>query len=519
MIRTLKLSLVVLAWSPALVGNTAEKRPPNIVVVLSDDFGVGDVHALHPNNKLATPNLDRLVNESICFTDAHSGSALCTPSRYGLLTGRYAWRTALQYWVLAPYEPPLIDGDRVTLPAFLKQHGYHTACIGKWHLGWNWPGPQEARRSEQRGAMMKVKWDFSKPIQSGPTERGFDTYFGVDLPNYPPLTFIENDHVAVLPSTPFPGNPKSMTKGGGFAGWPSAPGWKLDKVLPEITRRAVQYIHTQAETNQPFFLYFSLTAPHTPIAPSKQFAGKSGVAPIVDYLMEVDWSAGQVMQAIADANIADDTILIFAGDNGPAIHGDAETLAKANIDRSGPYRGAKGDIWEGGHREPLIVRWPGHIQADSKSDQIICLNDLFATCAEIIGAELPATVAEDSISFLPAALGQANAENARTNLVHHSGPGEFAYRDGDWKLVFKMTGNKETLQKDVPTAAQLYNLRDDLTEKHNVAAKHLDIVKQLTAKLQTAIDDGGTRPGSQGQNDRKVRFDVAPLNRWAPKLN
>jgi arylsulfatase A len=497
----------------------AETRPPNIIVILADDFGVGDVHALYPSNTLATPNLDRFVEEGMHFTDAHSGSALCSPSRYGILTGRYAWRTPLQHWVLAPYEPPLIDENRLTLPAFLKQHGYQTACMGKWHLGWNWPGPQPSRRVEDHNAQLKLDWDFSKPIQSGPTERGFDTYFGVDLPNYPPLTFIEGNRTAPLPTAQFPANPKRNGAGSGFAGWPAAPGWKLDKVLPEITRHAVRYVHAQAATKKPFFLYFAITAPHAPVVPSKQFAGKSGIAPMADYLMEVDWSAGEVIKAIDDAGIRDNTLVVFTGDNGPAMVSGVAELAKAHIARSGPYRGAKGDIWEGGHREPLVMRWPGHIKPASISSQIVCLNDLYATCAEILGAKLPDNAAEDSTSFLAAASG-GSSDALRTTLVNHSGRGEFAYRDKNWKLVFKAGGTKsENNSEDTPTTAQLYDLSDDIAEKRDIAAEHADIVKDLTVKLQAAIDNGRTRPGAPEKNDRNVRFDIAPKDRWAAPTN
>jgi arylsulfatase A len=495
----------------------AETRPPNIVVILADDYGVGDIHALYPSNKLATPNLDQLVAEGMHFTDAHSGSALCTPSRYGILTGRYAWRTRLQHWVLASYEPPLIDENRLTLPAFLKQHGYKTACMGKWHLGWNWPGAQPSRMDENRGALAKLSWDFSKPIRGGPTERGFDTYFGVDLPNYPPLTFIENDHVTVLPTMQYAPNKKNAN-GGGLAGSPMAPGWKFDKILPEITRRAVGYIHAEAKTEKPFFLYFAMTTPHVPIAPSKQFAGKSGVAPIVDYLMETDWSAGEVLKAIDDAGIRDNTIVIFTGDNGHAPGSEGDSVIKAGIRRNGPYRGSKGDVWEGGHREPLIVRWPGHVRADSTSGQLVCLNDLYATCAEIVGAKLPDNAAEDSFSFLPAALATESKGDVRTSLVNHSGQGEFAFREKDWKLVFRSPDGKGKSSDDKTPVVELYDLRD-IAEKNNVASQHPEIVQKLTAKLQATIDNGRSRPGNAQSNDRKVRFDLIPSKRWAPAIN
>lgn len=495
----------------------AETQPPNIVFILADDFGVGDIHALYPSNKLETPNLDRLVSEGMHFTDAHSGSAVCSPTRYGILTGRYAWRTRLQHWVLACYEPPLIDEHRLTLPAFLKQHGYQTACMGKWHLGWNWPGPQPSRMDETKNVLAKLDWDFTKPIRGGPTERGFDTYFGVDAPNYPPLTFIENDRVNKLPTMRFKANPKKPGAGG-LDQSAMAPNWKFDQILPEITRHAVRYIHAQAETEKPFFLYFAMTSPHSPVAVSKQFVGKSGVAPIVDFLMETDWSAGQVLQAIDDAGIRDNTIVIFAGDNGHGTATGWNNLLKAGFHPSGPYRGAKGDIWEGGHRVPLVVRWPGDIAPDSTSEQLVSLNDVFATCAELIGDKLPDNAAEDSFSFLSAMRG-TNSKTARASLVNHSGKGEFAYREKNWKLVYRLPGRDLVSSSGKPTIAELYDLHDDITEKHNLTSQHPEIVEQLTAKLHKVIDQGRSRPGEAQANDRKVRFDVLPVERWAAPLN
>jgi arylsulfatase A len=496
----------------------AEKRPPNIVFILADDFGVGDVHALYTSNKIATPNLDRLVREGMHFTDAHSASAVCTPTRYGLLTGRYPWRTRLQEWVLACYEPPLIDEHRLTLPAFLQQHGYHTACIGKWHLGWNWPGSQPSRMFEEKNALRLAEWDFTRPIRGGPTASGFDEYFGVDLPNYPPFTFIENDRVTVQPTARFEGAGASVHVGKLFAGAPMAPGWQFEEILPELTRRAVRHIHEHAKQDKPFFLYFAMTSPHEPVAPSKRFAGKSGIAPIADFVMETDWSAGEVIKAIDEAGIAQNTIVIFTGDNGHAGYTGMEKLVKAGHKVSGPYRGSKGDIWEGGHREPFVIRWPGHIAARSTSDQLLCLNDMFATCAELLDAKLPDNVAEDSFSFLPAALGKP-ATAPRSNLVSHSVHGEFAYREDGWKIVFKMPESTLDASRGKPAVVQLYNLKNDIAENHNVAQQHPEIVQKITARLQALVDHGRSRPGPPEANDTRVRFDVIQTERWAPAVN
>lgn len=497
-----------------------ESKPPNIVVILADDFGVGDIHALYPRNNIVTPNLDRLAQQGMRFTDAHSASAVCSPTRYGLLTGRYAWRTRLQEWVLACYEPPLIDAERLTLPAYLKQHGYHTACIGKWHLGWEWPGAQPSRMDEEKNVLRTATWDFSRPLRGGPTERGFDEYFGVDLPNFPPFTFIENNRVAILPTARYKHdlthNPNFLPAA--FDGVPMAPDWHFDEILPELTRRSVRYIQERAKHDAPFFLYFAMTSPHEPVVPSKQFAGKSGIAPIADFIMETDWSAGQVIQALDEAGIADNTIVIFTGDNGHSHYTGFERLVKAGIQPSGPYRGSKGDIWEGGHRVPFILRWPKKVASGSASEQLLCLNDLFATCAEILGDTLPPHAAEDSFSFLPSALGQAVAAGARTNLVSHSVNGEFAYREDGWKIVFKMPDADLPASRGKPTVVQLYHLDDDIAEQKDLADQHPEIVARLTSQLQHLVDQGRSRPGPKASNDTRVRFDVMQNERWAPPL-
>jgi arylsulfatase A-like enzyme len=429
----------------------------------------------------------------------------------------------LQEWVLACYEPPLIDARRLTLPAFLKQHGYHTACIGKWHLGWEWPGPQPSRMDNGLHTLRTAEWDFERPIRGGPTDRGFDYYFGVDLPNYPPFTFIENDRVTVQPTAQY-----HYREGDGlgipelFDGAAMAPGWQFDEVLPEVTRRAVAYVEERAKLDAPFFLYFALTSPHTPIAPSKRFAGKSGIAPIADFVMETDWSAGQVIEAIDKAGIADETIVIFTADNGHAGAGGWQQLVAAGHKPSGQFRGFKGQIWEGGHRVPFIVRWPGRVEAGSRSDQLLCLNDVFATCAQLFGQPLPDQAAEDSFSFLGAALGKSSESGVfprRRQIVHHSVDGEFAYREGDWKLVFKMAAPNREASRGKPAVVRLFNLKDDIGERHNVANEQRELVKLLRGKLQEIVDRGVSRAALARSNDRLVRFDETPTVRWAREFD
>ncbi len=423
----------------------AQSRP-NIVIILADDFGVGDIQAHFPDNKIPTPNLDNLVRQGMSFTDAHSGSAVCTPTRYGLLTGRYSWRTQLQQGAMGPYEPPLIAENRLTLPEYLKQYTYQTACIGKWHLGWYWPGDQPSRRTEGYIDLKDETWNFSLPIQGGPTEHGFDYYFGTDLPCFPPFTFIENDHVVEQPTAQYVYDPdEGVVMPEVFSGSPMAPGWRFDQVLPEITNRAAAYIHEQSKTDSPFFLYFSMPSPHEPVVPSQDFAGKSGIAPIADFVMETDWSVGMVLKAIDEAGIIDNTIVIFTADNGHSHYTGWESLIDAGHLPSGPYRGHKGDIWEGGHRVPFVVRWPGKITPGESSEQLVCLTDVFATCAEIVNNDiLPGNAGEDSFSILPA-LFEKDGSDFRSDLVSHSGAGEFAYRSGPWKIVFKKPENQNSL--------------------------------------------------------------------------
>ncbi len=491
---------------------------PNIVIILADDFGVGDIQAHFPDNKIATPNLDRLVRQGMSITDAHSPSAVCSPTRYGLLTGRYSWRTRLQEWVIAAYEPPLITEGRPTLPGFLKKKGYHTACIGKWHLGWHWSGPQPSRMTEVRNGQKTLQWDFTKPIREGPTQCGFDYYYGVDLPNLPPFTFIENDRVVTQPTAKYKLDPtEGVVLPRGSVGTPMAPRWRMQEILPRITRRAVQYVHDQAKHSKPFFLYFSMTSPHEPIVPSQPFRGKSGIAPIADFVMETDWSAGQVIKAVDEAGIADNTLVVFTADNGHSHYTGWEKLVEVGHMPSGPYRGHKGDIWEGGHRVPLVVRWPKHIEAGKGSNQMVSLTDIFATCAEIVGADLPAEGAEDSLSFLPSLLGKPS-DDSRTMLVNHSNHGEFAYRDGPWKLVFKMRGRNLQQSRGMKTIAELYNLDSDIGEKNDLSMKHPDVVQRMTDALKELIDRGTSSVDRKAANDTVVRFDTIQTKRWAPAL-
>lgn len=507
------LSLLLILIAPAIVSRANDR--PNIVIILVDDFGVGNIQAHYPDNKIATPHLDKLSAESMRFTNAHSGSAVCTPTRYGLLTGRYAWRSRLQEWVLACYEPPLITADRLTLPKLLQNEGYTTACIGKWHLGWNWAGPQPSTMEEESNILRTKSWDYEQPIADGPTTRGFDYYFGTHVPNFPPFTFIENDRVVEQPTERFKYDRADGTfMPAQFDGNPMAPGWRFDQILPTITEKAVSYIHEQASTDSPFFLYFPLTSPHTPIVPSKAFKGQSGVAAVADFIMETDWSVGQVTQALEDAGVAEDTLVIFTSDNGH-LPQEWNELIKAGHKPSGELRGRKADIWEGGHRVPFLVRWPGRVEAGTVSGDLLSLNDIFATCAELLDIEIERDAAEDSFSFLATLFGQNN-EPHRSAIVAHSVGGEFAFIEDGWKLVYR---NRTTNRNDCrgePRIAELYHLAEDIGETRNLVEQEPQVRAFMEKRLREVVANGSSRPGAYSENDAQVTVDVTQSLRWAP---
>lgn len=468
---------------------------PNIVVILADDMGYGDVACQNPESKIPTPNLDRLASQGVRFTDAHSPSAVCTPTRYGLLTGTYCWRTELKSSVLWAWDEPLIDEETLTLPAMLRNAGYHTACIGKWHLGWDWPTKDGTSINDRiamgtwdnkmRGAFGD-NIDFTKPIGGGPTARGFDYYFGDDVPNFPPYTFIENDRVTEIPTV---NKPDDMFGSPG----PMVEGWDLTKVMPTITEKAVAYIEgmparrKRSDPDSPFFLYFPLTAPHTPIAPTEEFIGTSDAHRYGDFVAEVDWTVGQVMDALERSGHADNTLIIFSSDNGsPArdgsnMNGKPRSVLEYGHNPSHMYRGIKTDAWEGGHRVPFIVRWPRQIPAGTVSNQLIGLNDIMATCADITREPLAADTAIDSVSLLPTLTDDVPV---RESLVHHSYHGTFAIRVGDWKYIDGGGGGGWDKPSDSDEEAiQLYNLRNDPSEQHNLASSEPERVAQMHQRL------------------------------------
>lgn len=468
----LALSIVTALLLAPLIAAAAVK--PNIVYILADDLGYGDVQCLNPKRgKIKTPNIDRLAAQGMTFTDAHSGSSVCTPTRYGVLTGRYAWRTRLQRGVFDNYLQPLIAVDRLTVPALLRQQGYHSACIGKWHLGFT-----IASRGQDGDGGKFAGAPLDSITRDGPVTRGFDEFFGFHHARMMKSVF-ENDRVTRLVE------PVDM--------------------LPLLAQRAGGYVTARARTDQPFFLYLALNSPHSPVVPSKPWQGKSGLGDYGDFVMETDWAVGQVLTAIEAAGIADRTLIIFTSDNGCAAGpADAPALEKQGHFPSANLRGYKTDIWDGGHRVPFLVRWPGQVKPGVQSDRPICHTDLLATCAEIVGAKLPDNAGEDSVSMLPALLGQHTGP-LREAIVHHSIQGRFAIRQGNWKLCL-CPGSGGSSKGGGNEPVQLYDMSMDQAERNNLAAKHPEIVARLTALLEKHIADGRSTPGAKQKNDVEVRY-------------
>jgi len=515
-----KLCCTVVAFlGVSLVATLAATREshPNIIYILCDDLGYGDVRCFNPAGKILTPNIDRLASQGMIFTDAHSSSAVCTPTRYGIMTGRYNWRSRLKSGVLGGMSPPLIEPGRLTVPALLKQHGYHTAAIGKWHLGMDWTLKPDAPPFGDSIEKGEDGWrvDFTKPIRNGPNSVGFDYYFGISASlDMVPYTFIENDRVVTMPTEDksFPmmlGRTNGATRKG-----PAATDFEAEDVLPELTRKAVNYIEQRASaarSGQPFFLYLPLAAPHTPIAPTKEWQGKSGLNPYADFVMQVDEEVGKVFAALDKNGLTQSTLLIFTSDNGCSPQADFPALLAKGHDPSGEFRGTKADIFEGGHRVPFIARWPDKIRAGSTSDQLICLNDLMATCADILGTNLPGNAGEDSISMLPALLGKAKSPS-REALVHHSINGSFAIREKNWKLVLgpdsggwsaPRPGSADARQ--LP-AIQLYDLSKDIGETTNAQEAHPEVVARLTKLLEKYVTDGRSTPVARQANTGDVKI-------------
>lgn len=458
--------------------STVYGKSPNIIYVICDDLGYGDIQCLNPKNgKIPTPHVDRLASEGMVFTDAHSGSSVCTPTRYGVLTGRYSWRTALQSGVVQGFAPCLIAKDRPTVASFLKNHGYDTAIIGKWHLNFKYLNP--------RGGEEYSKSKYKRPpvgakIPDGPIHRGFDYFHGFHHAGNMEAV-IENDEV--IAHDP------------------------VINMLPRLTRESVEYIESRKGSTKPFFLYVPLGSPHTPIVPTPEWEGMSGLGPYGDFVMQTDHVIGEIQKALVKIDQAEDTLIIFTSDNGCSKAAGIPTLAKQGHKVSAHLRGSKADLWDGGHRIPFIVKWPGKVKPNTTSNQLICLTDLFATVSDILKKDLPSKAAEDSVSFLPSLFGK-KIVSTRAGVIHHSISGHFAYRKGPWKLLLANASGGWTspTEKQAPAGSspgQLYNMSADLGEKKNLYDLKPEMVASLLAHLENDIAQGRSTKGPKSENDLK----------------
>lgn len=489
-----------------LLGTSGAADRPNILVILADDQGYGDVGACNPASKIPTPHLDKLAADGLRFTDGHTTSGVCTPSRYSLLTGRYHWRTRLQNGVLGGWSPPLIAPGRLTVAGMLKAQGYRTACFGKWHLGMAWP-TQDGTTAKAGDAIDPApgvvgRFDYTQPIKDGPLDHGFDTYFGISASlDMPPFAWIQDRRTTELPTAT-----KKWLRSG-----PAGPKFEAIDVLPTLTDKVCAYVSAHAadaKAGRPFFAYVPLPAPHTPIVPTAEWQGKSGLNAYADFVRQVDAEVGRILATLEREGLARDTLVIFTADNGCSPAADIDALIAKGHRPSGPLRGHKADLFEGGHRVPFIVRWPAAVKP-GVADQLVSQVDFLATFAAVTGATLPANAGEDSVSFLPV-LRDVAAPSPRTHLVSQSINGSFAYREGNWKLALCRGSGGWSAPK--PGSAeeaklpefQLYDLAQDLGETRNLLADEPERATKMRAALEALVARGRSTPGPDQTNDAPI---------------
>ncbi|MEQ8784823.1 MAG: sulfatase-like hydrolase/transferase [Pirellulaceae bacterium] len=493
------ISIIVAAFALFPRASDADQRP-NIVIILADDLGYGDLSCYGAKN-VQTPHIDRLAEQGMRFTDAHSPHSVCTPTRYALLTGRYAWRTWVKHRCVWSDDPLLIDTDRLTLPKLLKSAGYQTACLGKWHLGFG--SPESPGWDPQKGP------DYNRPLKPGPLECGFDYFFGIPHVGQHPHVLIENhDIVGLDPQDPIHivldernrkrksyRDRQNVTPWHEFTGGEAAL-YKHEDLAIRLTKQAVDWIERQE--SEPFLLYFAPRNVHSPLNPHPRFAGKSEIGTYGDFILELDWSIGEILEALQRKGYADNTLVLFSSDNGgvQAGHRPAHVVAYSGHKANGPLRGQKTEVYEGGHRVPLIARWPGRIQAGSENDSLVALLDVFATSAALLGQDIPAGAAPDSFSFLHELLGGEPIGPVRDHLIMNANDdnGYWAVREGDWKLILGRHGGGSIgppRPVDESTAeGQLYNLGSDLAESNNLYRQHPKKVAHLTSLLQEQRIEG-----------------------------
>ncbi len=506
-IRVAAILLGVAVYSPATreVAASDKSRLPNILILYADDLGFGDLGCYNPDSKIPTVNLDRLAAQGMRFTDGHSSSGICSPSRYALLTGRHHWRDF--HGIVNAFGGSVFKPGRLTMPEMLQHAGYKTFAIGKWHLGWNWDAIRKPDANVKgRGQAAPTgfdAFDWSKPIPDGPLSHGFDHYFGDTVINFPPYCWIEDDRVPRAPDVNMDTSKWKPIKEGNWEcrPGPMVSGWDPYQNLPITTQRGVEVIKAQAGSEEPFFLYFAFPSPHAPIIPNDEFDGRSQAGPYGDLVVETDDACGRLLKALEDSGQAENTLVFFSADNGP------EKYAYERDEKYGhwsphPLRGLKRDIYEGGHHVPYIIKWPGVVESGSVCDALVSQIDLLATFASLIAFDLPEEAAEDSHNLMP--LLKASSESVRTTHIHNTSQGQYAIRHGDWLLVDHKDGyvsgrnkgweERHNYAADDGLPVELYNLAQDLGQRRNLAAQEPEKVAELQGLLTRIRTQGYSAP-------------------------
>lgn len=501
---TITAGFVLLTWIACGLATqatyAADNTLPNIVILYADDMGYGDLGVQNHDSKIPTPHLDRLARQGKRFTDAHSSSGICTPSRYALLTGRYHWRKF--HGIVNSFDPPALDPSELTLAELLQEKGYRTACIGKWHLGWNWSDiqrPNAAAEVDGRGrnrVFSADAFDWSHPISGGPLSHGFEEYFGDDVPNFPPYAWFRDDRVVTEPTEPLTITPETAEGAWEARPGPMTVGWDFYAVVPRLAEEAEQWISRQGDQDGPFFLYVPFNSPHAPIVPTEEFRGSSAAGGYGDFMTQTDDKSGRILDALEKSGLADNTLVIFTSDNGPERYA-YDRVRNFGHHSSGTLRGLKRDLYEGGHRVPFIVRWPGRVQPATVSDALISQVDLMATLAAVVNYDLPSGSADDSYDLLP--VWCEDAPSPRRTIVHNTFADAYALRQDNWVLIANSTGAHSRVppwfdeqfgyeQHDL--AGELYDLSHDIAQRENLYAKHPERVEEMTRLLEQIRDHG-----------------------------
>ncbi len=478
-----------------------EKRQPNIVIIYADDMGYGDLNIQNPNSKIPTPNLDQLASEGMRFTDAHSSSGICSPSRFALLTGTYHWRR--QHGIVGAFGKPFFRDTDITLPQVLKTKGYTTAVIGKWHLGWDWefknkPSGEVMQWDKLRKVYLPGDIDFSKPVAGGPLDRGFDYYFGDGTINFPPYAWVENDRFLEVPTEEMDiDNIGFDTKEGRweFRPGPKVKDWNPYEVLPTLANKTVEWINKQ-EKDKPFFLYFALPSPHAPIIPNDEFDGTSEAGGYGDFMVQTDMVVGEVLKALEEKGMEDNTIIIFSSDNGTESYAWERAVEYGHFSM-GNDRGLKRDLYEGGHHVPFIIKWPGKVEAGSVSNEMISQIDIMATLSSITGTDLPENAAPDSYDITPIIKGEAYKSPFREATVHNTRKSKWGLRKGDWLYINDSTGGARKMLEsfkelrsytDFNTESILFNMKDDPEQRVNLYEKYPEKIKEMDSLLRKYLE-------------------------------